>query len=52
MLHARNGATRERGFAVGVTLNNRTLVTVYGGSGFLGRHLVRAIARTGARIRV
>ncbi len=35
-----------------ITLNNRTLVTVYGGSGFLGRHLVRAIARTGARIRV
>jgi uncharacterized protein YbjT (DUF2867 family) len=52
MLHARNRATRERGFAVGVTLNNRTLVTVYGGSGFLGRHLVRAIARKGARIRV
>lgn len=35
-----------------ITLNNRMLVTVYGGSGFLGRHLVRAIARTGARIRV
>lgn len=35
-----------------ITLNHRTLVTVYGGSGFLGRHLVRAIARTGARIRV
>lgn len=37
---------------MGVTLNNRSLVTVYGGSGFLGRHLVRAIARTGARVRV
>ncbi|WP_108682124.1 complex I NDUFA9 subunit family protein [Methyloceanibacter sp. wino2] len=37
---------------MGVTLNNRALVTVYGGSGFLGRHLVRAIARTGARVRV
>lgn len=35
-----------------ITLNNRTLVTIYGGSGFLGRHLVRAIARTGARMRV
>jgi uncharacterized protein YbjT (DUF2867 family) len=37
---------------VGIALNNRALVTVYGGSGFLGRHTVRAIARTGARIRV
>lgn len=33
-------------------LDNRSLVTIYGGSGFLGRHLVRAIARTGARMRV
>jgi uncharacterized protein YbjT (DUF2867 family) len=37
---------------VAVTLNNRALVTIYGGSGFLGRHLVRAVARTGARVRV
>ena len=37
---------------MGITLNNRALVTIYGGSGFLGRHVVRAIAKTGARMRV
>lgn len=35
-----------------LTLNDRSLVTIYGGSGFLGRHVVRAIARTGARMRI
>jgi NADH dehydrogenase len=35
-----------------ITLNNAALVTIYGGSGFLGRHVVRAIAKTGARMRI
>ncbi len=35
-----------------ITLDNKALVTIYGGSGFIGRHLVGALAKTGARMRV
>lgn len=46
------GRNSIEGRPVAITLNNSALVTIYGGSGFIGRNLVRAIAKTGARMRI
>jgi len=35
-----------------IRLDSSKLVTVYGGSGFVGRHVTQALARTGCRIRI
>jgi NADH dehydrogenase len=38
--------------AMATTLGNNSVVTVFGGSGFLGRYVVQALARAGCRIKV
>jgi len=40
------------GSAMGIALGTNTVVTVFGGSGFLGRYAVQALARAGCRIKV
>jgi NADH dehydrogenase len=35
-----------------IRLDSSSLVTIYGGSGFVGRHVTQALARTGCRIRI
>lgn len=35
-----------------IALDSNAIVTIYGGSGFIGRYVVQALARTGCRMRV
>jgi len=46
----RQGITRQG--TMSATSNADTLITIFGGSGFLGRHVVQALAKRQYRIRV
>ena len=46
------GALKTNGSVMAITLGSNTVVTVFGGSGFLGRYVVQALARAGCRVKV
>src|ERR1700722_15525378 len=48
----RKALTRQGGRRMTAQSNSDTLITIFGGSGFLGRHLVRGLAKQQYRIRI
>jgi NADH dehydrogenase len=43
---------KSGGLFMAIRLDSSKLVTIYGGSGFVGRHVVQALAPTGVRMRI